>query len=527
MERPANVLLALAWLLLAGLTGCLADLTVGDAEGATGPAIQVDPLELQFGSLSVGTTATDQVVITNVGTATLDVHGLAIEGPQEFAVDASATTLLEPEAVAAVDVSYTFATSGAASATLHVMSNDPQQADVQVTLLAGGLTSSIQLDPAEFTFDDVEAGCPQSREITIRNVGQDQVALYDVVYAPTSDELSASWLFDPGTILAPQGEQTVTVTYTPQDDTPDVGYLYVFVEDTEEPEATAVQDGSAHYAQEESQTFVPTGGGKVDILWVIDNSCSMDDPQQDLADGISGFLQALQQQQLDYQIGVVTTDFGGLQGPEPIMDANTAGLAGAFADAVALGTGGSSFERGLQYGTEALTSPLTDPGGVNEGFLRPDAALRVFYVTNDEDESPDGVAAYVTTLWGLKPFTDLVMLGSATGQSSGCSGNGITASAEVRYTQAVDFTGGVAASICDAGWVDDLANIDWVPMGCDQSFALNAPALPHTIEVQADGVPITSGWSYDEGQQAVVFDPDSWLDCGATVTIQYVPVGSC
>ena len=528
MARPTTFLMGLILLLQIGLVGCLADLDVGDVDAIDGPAIQVDPMLLEFGALEIGTSLTKQVIITNVGTATLDLHGMAIEGTEEFSVDdSSTTTMLEPGGVTSADVTYTFSTSGIASATLHVMSNDPAQSDVEVALEATGLSGSIQLDPADWTFAETEAGCPQSKDITLRNVSAGPVALYDVVYASTSDELTASWPFDPGTILAPGQEQTVTITYAPLDDTPDVGYLYVFIEETEEPDATAIQDGSAVYADEETDTFVPSGGGKVDILWVVDNSCSMNDPQQDLADGFAGFLQTLQQAQLDYQIGVVTTDYGGLQGPEPIMDGNTANLAGAFADAVDLGTAGSSFEKGLQYGTEALTSPLTDPGGANEGFLRADAALRVFYVSNDEDMSADGVAAYVTTLWGLKPFTDLVVLGSATGQSSGCSGGGITASAEVRYTQAVGFTGGVAASICSADWVSDLTDVDWVPMGCDQSFTLGSPALPHTIEVTANGAPLTSGWSYDEGSQSIVIDPGTWLDCGVTLIVNYVPVGSC
>src|SRR5207253_2537101 len=47
---------------------------------------------------------------------------------------------------------------------------------------------------------------------------------------------------------------------------------------------------------------------KVDILWVVDNSRSMQTKQDRLKANINSFVQFLQAQQVDYHLGVVSTD---------------------------------------------------------------------------------------------------------------------------------------------------------------------------------------------------------------------------
>jgi hypothetical protein len=47
---------------------------------------------------------------------------------------------------------------------------------------------------------------------------------------------------------------------------------------------------------------------EIDILWVVDNSCSMSDKQQKLADNFPVFLDWFLGSNIDYHIGVVSTD---------------------------------------------------------------------------------------------------------------------------------------------------------------------------------------------------------------------------
>ena len=53
------------------------------------------------------------------------------------------------------------------------------------------------------------------------------------------------------------------------------------------------------------QVTVPS----VDVLWVIDNSCSMTEEQQALTDNFNKFVQYFVGSGLDYHIGVVSTNW--------------------------------------------------------------------------------------------------------------------------------------------------------------------------------------------------------------------------
>lgn len=56
------------------------------------------------------------------------------------------------------------------------------------------------------------------------------------------------------------------------------------------------------------------GSGKVDILFVDDNSASMSAVQKKLAAKFAGFVEALDRKDIDYQIGITTTDISLAQG---------------------------------------------------------------------------------------------------------------------------------------------------------------------------------------------------------------------
>lgn len=168
-------------------------------------------------------------------------------------------------------------------------------------------------------------------------------------------------------------------------------------------------------------TFVQNQVQKVDILWVVDNSPSMLAKQDRLQQNVKNFMQFLQQQNVDYHLGVVSTDTydprqsGLLQNdaglPQPWINADAgAGAEGYFFTDVGLGEEGSGDEKGLLGGMMALTAPLAPPvslanpdagagncarlanGGV-DCFVRPDAALYTVIVSDEEDSSCSPIGA--------------------------------------------------------------------------------------------------------------------------------------
>ena len=57
-----------------------------------------------------------------------------------------------------------------------------------------------------------------------------------------------------------------------------------------------------------TDTFVQDAKPKADIFMVIDDSCSMSDEQQNLANNFASFIKYAVSAGVDYHIGVATTD---------------------------------------------------------------------------------------------------------------------------------------------------------------------------------------------------------------------------
>jgi hypothetical protein len=146
---------------------------------------------------------------------------------------------------------------------------------------------------------------------------------------------------------------------------------------------------------------------KVDILWIIDDSNSMSPKQDRVKANFVSFMKFLSDQQIDYHLGVITTDtFDPARGGKLVVKAANqtkpwidlqsvpdGGAPAAFVTNASVGTGGIGDEKGLLAGMLALTAPLNSqaPAGANckgsECFLRPDAQLYTIVVSDEEDSS--------------------------------------------------------------------------------------------------------------------------------------------
>ncbi|NBO36985.1 hypothetical protein EBU99_00175 [bacterium] len=165
---------------------------------------------------------------------------------------------------------------------------------------------------------------------------------------------------------------------------------------------------------------------KVDILWVVDDSGSMEWAQNQLKSKFQSFAQKLKDTRIDFQVGITSVDVcqvdpgSGL----PVADAlcpNSADITSgsrvggrivaplrgnlkadpstmntilrdgpdfvqAFQRTALLGTNGSAFEHGLWAAKLAVEKALGSTAE-NKGFVRPDAALSVVVLSDEEDDS--------------------------------------------------------------------------------------------------------------------------------------------
>lgn len=203
-----------------------------------------------------------------------------------------------------------------------------------------------------------------------------------------------------------------------------------------------------------AETGAATSGGmsgceKVDFLFVIDNSASMEDNQAALIKSFPGFIAAIQATLTatsDYHIMVVDTDDDGrckqpcdlasgdviefcaeksyhacnanlnacdttrgagvvhpvgsfasnkkctIAGGNRYMIPGEADLPATFACVATVGTAGNPSERPMNGMTEALGAAINEPGGCNAGFLRDDAILVITVISDDPNYEDEGTA---------------------------------------------------------------------------------------------------------------------------------------
>lgn len=164
-------------------------------------------------------------------------------------------------------------------------------------------------------------------------------------------------------------------------------------------------------------TTSDTGCTKVDLLFVIDNSGSMADGQQNLVSSFPALIDGMRTELADtmgYNVGIISSDtYLGDISCAPLQDGNlitrTAGVDSSnsvcgpfssglrymteaddletqFACAAQIGTSGDGNERPMSSLVAALSPALTAPGACNEGFLRDDALLVIVIITDEEDD---------------------------------------------------------------------------------------------------------------------------------------------
>lgn len=147
----------------------------------------------------------------------------------------------------------------------------------------------------------------------------------------------------------------------------------------------SITDGNA------SDVFDP----KADILFVIDNSGSMEPHQRNLVRNIDLFVSAfLKTSIIDYNIGVITTDTEGYGRPccgklagnyYRIVNKATPNANDVLKQNLLVGTNGAGYETPFNAISLAIDPALTT--GYNAGFIRRGAALTVIFITDAEDQS--------------------------------------------------------------------------------------------------------------------------------------------
>lgn len=277
-------------------------------------------------------------------------------------------------------------------------------------------------------------------------------------------------------------------------------------------QSPGMADGEGTEVVTQTDTIVVTQIPAVDILWMIDDSCSMncvvgcheENDALQIADQLESFMASLDQSGLDYHIGIITSDLASqgrlvFSDGRRWIDSTSPDPIGAFTRAAqSLGTSGSGSESG--FGTTFLAHQ--EPEGVNGGFFRHAASLHTIVFSNEDDATPANVItedAFTNWYGDLRPvaqrsFHSIVCpLSDIPMPDCGIGGE--------RYLRATEAIGGVAydiRSVVNPSIVEELGRQVAAPRS---EFFLSRRPVPETIEVRA----LSPG-----AEQPVVYEPSHW-----------------
>jgi hypothetical protein len=502
-------------------------------EPPTYPDIEVWPLTIDFGDLNAdGEVGSQVVTVKNVGDAPLNILELRLDmGSAVYSLTPIGDSIIAPAGASNFIAIYDPATYETNLDSIIVISNDPDEPSVEIPVVGNGSAPIIDVYPPYYDFGTTSIGCDGYASISISNVGNVDLIVTDLDYFVTypADLLieTNEDLYGPLPWTIPAGEaRIVDVGHIPLDEMDDEGYLEIESNDPATPTARAEQEAIGAYSDWHDEIFIQEEISSADILFVVDNSGSMNTWQTALATNFSSFIGVFTISGVEYQIAVITTDDATFVGP--VITPSTPDIISAFTTQAYVGTYGSAIEKGLHYAKEC-----TSAGGdaaVGSTFTRTDAKLIIILVSDEDDHSTGMVSEYVTHFQSLKASDDLVTVHAVVGDSpGGCHRVGGStwerADPAARYIEAAADMGGEFISICSEDWGAEMETLARDSI-LKRAFDLLADALEDTIEVEVDGAIVTD-WTYNEEENAVYFEETSLPPAGSEISITYAVLAEC
>ncbi len=299
---------------------------------------------------------------------------------------------------------------------------------------------------------------------------------------------------------------------------------------------------------------------KIDILWVIDNSSSMNDEQINLANNFNSFITGFIDKGYDFKLAVTTTD--AWRAPfinQPnlakfrdgrdqtshtgvfVITPETPNLISTFVTNVAQGTLGYTDERAFHSFKMALSSNL------NADFVRPDGFLSIIIVSDEDDFSNDTdanlghnysnpamhpISHYTDFLDGLTQSTGALRrysVSSISIKDATClqATQGTGGIMGLRYMDLAAQTDGVVGDICAPSYAPVLDQIQNKIAELSTQFFLSRVPLISTLAVRVNGTLMNkntiNGWTFNPLANSIVFHGTAIPKQGAAITVDYDP----
>lgn len=456
------------------------------AGGVTGCVPTVAQAFVDISNVALGTTESAGINVSNEGTtpcvlaSAVPATGLTFS--PELTFDASGLASIAPGGMGVLSFSATLAAEVSVAGSVDVTFQNV--APMRLTAFAAGVIPTLFSEIDDVDLGILPDGCVFGEQaVVLENLGAANIIITAIDIEPPGSPFVV--LDAPGPLPAGLVAGRKDVISIGRVAAPEGSY-----------QAWLVVRGSANVvrvplAMEVSapgtpitQRYTAPSAAMLDILFVIDSSGSMSDDQEELATNFPLFLAQPQFNDgtVDLHLGITTTDCdsggeeGRLVGDPMVITSDTPNMAAEFADNARVGTFGSGNEMGLLAMELALTPPNVP--GFNGAFYRPEAALAVVIVSDEEEGSGQTALHYANFLRGIKGGGLAEGLVDLSAVLDGTIGT--------KYVEAVTALGGMTLDI-NTSWGPQLGTLADGLADLPQIFRTGDVPFGGVVNVTVDG----------------------------------------
>jgi hypothetical protein len=322
--------------------------------------------------------------------------------------------------------------------------------------------------------------------------------------------------------------------------------------------------------------FTGAADPKVDFVWVVDNSGSMEGEQESVINNSLVFFDKLNGKHLDFRLGVIATGsrgsssntmnpsgekawelWGTSQDGTKWVYKNDTSAANTFQGNVQSVTiNGSGDESGIFFAERALgvtqdiKSARVNGGSnpVSPTIVKREGAKLIFVMLSDEGDgynlysnSAFNVSNNIFTQNDMRVYSiiglhdgSLANSGVNLGEPGRCDSNPSNSNAPKatnsnntnrNYFDLAAATGGSSASICTTDYSAILDNIATQAAAASSSYVLTKVPIASTIVVKNNGSVVpqdtTNGWQYNSSSNSIVFSGSAWPAAGANIEVSF------
>jgi hypothetical protein len=542
-----------------------------DFQPVAPPSFMCSLESLAFGNVNIGRTKTMDLRVINVGSETCNVTNIGPTAgtssafvfpstPLSIAVSTSSVipvsfTPLPPSGNPMDEIPFNCGMNGVQMTANSGAGGANEQHTVAFS--GKGKPPSIDVIPGEIDFGEVTVGCCSAeRRVAIYNTGALTLTIDSV--AVLGGAASAFHIVSPPTRTSitngQASEFTARFCATSVGAASDSIEIKGHDENANDETYSVAVSGTGVVDNAGDDRFQQPSRPKVDVLWVVDDSTSMSDDQENLANNFSAFIQQATSLNSDYHMGVTNSD-GKTEWSGRLHTCNSSRK--YITDAQPVSQQQSDFqcnvktaqladarphtddkESPLQAGRAAFEYPNLD--GWNAGFYREDAGLYVLIVSDEVDQSDGSAQLYIDYFQNLKGIgnPDLLDISAISGPPpDGCE----TAEGNQPAYDVVTAVSGQFRSICTADWTDLVSTLGIDVFHARRQFPLSRPATASTIAVRycsgacpanpatdpsCTNVPAgaTQGFTFDAALNSVTLHGTPAPQAGSCVAVTYLAV---